>query len=824
MWNDIKNQQFITQFLPPDAHLLWLEEPNRRPAIITADLDGDKTHEIAAAFRWHDHIGILIIKWFQGYWQPISYIAGYGYGITFLSAAPITGKKKNNLIIGWQLSSIYSKLDIQEWTNKDFCSIINQDLFFSEIEVGNMPTIDGFDDQFEIALWTHDTGNAYNIEIYRWNGKQMQPFPQAYLFYFRKVADYYQKQVIKMPDAAFYWYYLADAQAKSEQYNKALHSIDIAIKLNADYPSYNTLLDLKLEILAKLHKDLYLYPASQRTKEGTLWGYINKEGDFVIKPQFESAMDFQENGLAIVSKGGLSGIIDRHGRFIVAPKYSSISPFQESRAIVIGDAGFHIIDEAGKVLTPQAYDYISSFKNGRALFGSTGEQEQYLYGYLDIQGKEIIPAQYMIAGDFNEGTALVKIKESQFALINLSGERLYTYPYYNVMNLGEELLAFQPDSASKYGYMNVKGNVILEPQYSMALPFNQGRAVVNMAEDFFNQYGLIDRAGNFIIPAIYNDITLLGDNRAALGKAIDPKEPYKGSIYAIADSANGEVLTEFIYSNVQNYEKGYASVSDETKTFFIDKQGKTAMDLPIISGSGMLSFVGDLIKANVNQRTYYYNKESTLVWQQNTVLPLNDQYKILEKTYNPNKNYLVYYPEIQGIQDKSIEETVNAKLKSLSEVKSIEEQEPLDYSYSGDYSVEFIKNELLVLELSGYQYYFGAAHGMPSLTYPNINLVSGQFYELKDLFKDESDFIKVLSEIIEQQIKNDPQYSYIFPGEYKGISENQPFYVKEDALYIYFTPYEIAPYAAGFPTFRIPYHEIMSIIDTEGSFWMALHK
>ncbi|MDF2839766.1 MAG: rsiV 2, partial [Clostridia bacterium] len=102
-------------------------------------------------------------------------------------------------------------------------------------------------------------------------------------------------------------------------------------------------------------------------------------------------------------------------------------------------------------------------------------------------------------------------------------------------------------------------------------------------------------------------------------------------------------------------------------------------------------------------------------------------------------------------------------------------------------------------------------------------LISGRFYELKDLFKSDSDYVKILSDIIALQIKNDPQYSYIFPDEYKGIAPDQPFFVKEDALYIYFNVYEIGPYAVGFPTFRIPYTEIKSIINSEGSFWQAFH-
>lgn len=112
---------------------------------------------------------------------------------------------------------------------------------------------------------------------------------------------------------------------------------------------------------------------------------------------------------------------------------------------------------------------------------------------------------------------------------------------------------------------------------------------------------------------------------------------------------------------------------------------------------------------------------------------------------------------------------------------------------------------------------------MPSKIYPHIDLVSGKFYELKALFKLNSNYVKVLSDNIGEQIKNNPEYSYVFPDAYKGIQEDRPFYVGKDALYIYFYPYEIAPYAAGFPTFKIPYKDIMNIINANGEFWRAFN-
>jgi hypothetical protein len=81
----------------------------------------------------------------------------------------------------------------------------------------------------------------------------------------------------------------------------------------------------------------------------------------------------------------------------------------------------------------------------------------------------------------------------------------------------------------------------------------------------------------------------------------------------------------------------------------------------------------------------------------------------------------------------------------------------------------------------------------------------------------------VISEIIGDQIKNDDQYSYIFPDEYKGIKADQPFFIRENELNVYFVPYDIAPYAAGFPTFTIPFNELNTIINLRGEFWRSFH-
>jgi hypothetical protein len=564
---------------------------------------------------------------------------------------------------------------------------------------------------------------------------------------------------------------------------------------------------------------IYLFPATMKEIGGNKWGYIDAKGKFILAPSFEHAGDFQDNGLAIVQLMDRTGVIDANGYFIVKPKYDSINPFSEGRATVIDQQGFKVIDESGKEITAKAYSFIGAFKEGRALIADADEHGLYLYGYLNKRGKEVIPLSYESASDFNDGKAVVKAKAGSYTLIDLTGKVLNSYPYAYVGNYGEGMLAFQKNKDGKFGYVDEQEHIVIEPKFSGAQSFIDGRAIVNVSEDYKDHYGLIDRNGHFIIKQNYNSLLNLGEGRFALGKAIDPEKPYVGSKYAVADS-DGRVLTGFIYNGLSNYMGGFASAYNDHSTFFIDMRGERVEQLPIVSGSGTFQFEKTLIKAEIDFRLQYFAKTGELVWKQNTVIPLNNKYAVIEWKYRPNKDYLVYYPQIKGMDKQAI---VNETLKELAGVKAIPAHIQLESNYMGDFDVIFYKKNLLVIEITGYDYSFGAAHGMPVKKYTHIDLKSGVIYQLKDLFKAGSPYVKVISDIIGDQIKSNEKYSYVFPDTYKGIQLDQLFFISENTLNIYFSPYEIAPFAAGFPTFPIPFEELTGIINQTGDFWRAFH-
>lgn len=805
---------------------MMMNQSNHQYAVCMADLNGDRISEIAAVFRSNGQLYVDIIVWRGNAWVTASRQQGQGYGVTLLAVAPIANPQVNNLVIGWQIGAIWSKLSVYAWTSQGMQDLAPAELTYSYAEIVIVPSAAAPGGEPLLALWSHDTGEAYQIELSRWRDGVFVPARDAYMAYFPKVVENYVNLVNQHPNYPFYWSYLADAQLKAGMPSEAYVSVQHALSFEEPYPSREALLHLK----SRIEKQLYstsrayaLYPAAVKTTQGTMWGYIDSNGRMIIQPQYEYAYEFQPVGLAVVQQGGHSGLIYESGAYAVHPIYDSIGPFSEGRAAVIDKDGFKLIDESGYVITHQAYSYMSTMHDGRALVYNTLADGSSKYGYIDRQGKEVIPLQYEEATDFNQRRAVVKVKNMEYALIQLDGKKLAIYPYAFVGQLGDGLLPFQKETDGKYGYLNEQGAIIIAPAYTNAFAFQEERAVVNTAEDFNSAYGVIDKRGKWIIQPAYNEIRQLGQQRLAVGKAIDESQPFLGSIFAIYDT-KGSRLSDFKYRDVSDYKEGLASATDGAETYFINRGGEAAPGYPRFAGNGVVTLMNGIIQVNIDNRISYYRPNGQLIWQPNHTIPLRYPLKVNEVKYKPNKDYVVYYPVLEGMTNASAEKKVNDTLKTLSKVKPIPADNQLDYSYSGDFNVAWFHKDLLVLELQGYNYPSGAAHGMPTQIYSHINVSNGSMYQLKDLFKPGSDYVQVLSAIIGDQIKNDPQYSYVLPDTYTGIKPNQPFYVTKEALHVYFEPYEIAPYVAGFPTFTIPFEQIKSIIDMNGYFWKSFHS
>jgi hypothetical protein len=124
------------------------------------------------------------------------------------------------------------------------------------------------------------------------------------------------------------------------------------------------------------------------------WGFIGRDGRFVVEPQFREAQMFSE-GLAAVSVDFQWGYIDHSGKMVIPPQFVLAGPFREGVASVCtgrapgGEGNVMFIDITGKVVIPhEKCGTGEGFSEGLApayLPGPDGHS-----GYIDHTGKLVI--------------------------------------------------------------------------------------------------------------------------------------------------------------------------------------------------------------------------------------------------------------------------------------------------------------------------------------------------------------------------------------------------------------------------------------------------
>ena len=172
------------------------------------------------------------------------------------------------------------------------------------------------------------------------------------------------------------------------------------------------------------------------------------------------------------------------------------------------------------------------------------------HGFLDADGREVLPCFFTYISDFKDGYARTNYGGSmmlrdepyggQWGLIDTLGRETIPCRYYYLDTPGEGLAAFMLEQFGNFGYVDVKGNVAISPRFAVAKPFSGGVAVVS-----YNNvnYGLVDRNGNEVSSFRYKRIGEFHDGLAPFntnlyGMNFQGMEPRCGYI----DTEGREVL------------------------------------------------------------------------------------------------------------------------------------------------------------------------------------------------------------------------------------------------------------------------------------------
>lgn len=312
---------------------------------------------------------------------------------------------------------------------------------------------------------------------------------------------------------------------------------------------------------------------------GDKWGYIDQSGDIVINPQFSSASFFSD-GMAAVSISGKYGYINKKGEYEIIPGYKDVANFSEGIAWTVKEGGLPTaINKNGEELfSSKEAQAVWSFREGMAQFKiiDPGSGES-LYGFMDVDGKVVIAAQFAGVDLFSDGLASVRNGEGKCGYIDKKGNLEINYQFDNAN-------AFQGGRAvvkinGKCGVIDKKGKLIINPQFDDME--SDGDLYIVMIN---HQIGWCDQNGKLVINPQFENANLFANSSLA---------PFRmGEQFGYIDKKGKIAINpQFSYAGV--FYGDLAMVSSgrggDAKCGFIDKEGKYVVN-PQFSPSHIASY------------------------------------------------------------------------------------------------------------------------------------------------------------------------------------------------------------------------------------------
>ncbi len=252
--------------------------------------------------------------------------------------------------------------------------------------------------------------------------------------------------------------------------------------------------------------------------DGSGWGFVDATGNWVVEPQYRILRDFGDSDRAWFCVQSKWGAIDETGSVVIEPLFDSLRAFDAkgmAAAAVDGKWGF--VGRNGNWVIPPEFEDVSTqgFGANDAAWASV---DGVFYGLIDREGKCLTPQCYRSAGVFSGGLTrgILCDDYNVSCLLNEQGE-VVLGPMRNLgMSRDGETVWFTEFDQIEFdqvGYMNLKGEVVLEPQFDSHFVicgspnvgfsfFSDGYAAAKLD----GYFGVIDREGNWVVPPVYDKI------------------------------------------------------------------------------------------------------------------------------------------------------------------------------------------------------------------------------------------------------------------------------------------------------------------------------
>jgi hypothetical protein len=194
------------------------------------------------------------------------------------------------------------------------------------------------------------------------------------------------------------------------------------------------------------------------------------------------------------------------------------------------------------------------------------------WGYANLKGELVIPAEFSNCEAFSENGLAVVVKNKMNVIINTKGEEIPTD--INGFKIIQGAFGFAPkgyedgllavESNNKWGYLNASGKIEIPLKYDYVTAFESGFAVASIGTKFF----VLDKKGTEIPVTTLNVVEL-----KHFSEGLAPVKTADKKVGFI--NGKGEIAIQPQFNSVGYFSGGYAwAKNSDEKVGFINSKGE----------------------------------------------------------------------------------------------------------------------------------------------------------------------------------------------------------------------------------------------------------
>ncbi len=544
-----------------------------------------------------------------------------------------------------------------------------------------------------------------------------------------------------------------------------------------------------------------IFPVEKTGIDGiTKAGYMDEDGSTAVGFYYTHAGGFAECGLAAVENDSWqTAVINRSGQLVVPYTDSPIS-------VDFSDDSFAYRYKDYSVYYTLNGEKIGSYSGAEGFFRDglllRKNPDSGLYSYVKKNGAATIEMEFLEAGPFSGGMALVKTIDGVYSAIDTSGKILHTLdgdvsPVYLSIFEGSTVVLSKNEKQALYSFQ--KSQYLTGFVFDSISAFDCGAAMVKEG----SLWGLISYKGKYLTKPTYYYFSYLGEGLYA---ARSPD----GSASAVDASGNVIYRTPSYVGGFNELRYGLAwhSTEDGTLVFF-HKNGGYFASLKNAENPTLLS--ENVVKVTQDNTVKYINlATNTTLFEQPKTFTLDGGITLNTVHYEKFLGYQadgtehgwnVDFPEITGIPDENVNKKINNAVREffLDGPSLIAEYEALEGGYGA--SLEGCVLVIWANCVSGKG--TGASVWNNSLAF---DVRTGEQYKPADMFK--SNYIDSAAKFL--------------PAEHKIYMYTYPRISAEGVTYFY-NEYESQTRRAHTESYLITFGQLWDVVEENSECYIALH-